>query len=120
MDGGERAVLFDRFRGVLPKTKGEGTHFLIPILQRPYVMDVRTRPRSLSSITGTKGTKKQSHLNHGRFFSDLQMVNMTVRVLSKPNEKTLPTIFQVSVLKPARYSFCRIWVWIGMKESCRP
>jgi len=49
-------VLFDRFRGVLSTTTGEGTHFLIPILQKPYLMDVRTRPRSISSVTGTKGT----------------------------------------------------------------
>ena len=30
VDGGQRAVLFDRFRGVLDDTVGEGTHFLIP------------------------------------------------------------------------------------------
>ena len=33
VDGGERAVIFDRFRGVLPKTVGEGTHFRIPFIQ---------------------------------------------------------------------------------------
>lgn len=32
VDGGERAVIFDRFRGVLPKTVGEGTHFKIPFI----------------------------------------------------------------------------------------
>ena len=30
VDGGERAVIFDRFRGVLPKTVAEGTHFRSP------------------------------------------------------------------------------------------
>jgi len=34
---------------------GEGTHFLIPWLQKPYIYDVRTRPRSITSVTGTKG-----------------------------------------------------------------
>ena len=33
VDGGERVVLFDRFRGVLPKTVKEGTHFKIPFIQ---------------------------------------------------------------------------------------
>ena len=33
VDGGERAVIFDRFRGVLPKVIGEGTHFRIPLIQ---------------------------------------------------------------------------------------
>jgi prohibitin 1 len=79
VDGGHRAVLFDRFRGVLDQTAGEGTHFLIPVLQKPYIFDIRTRPRSITSVTGTK---------------DLQMVNLTLRVLSRPDAEKLPTIFQ--------------------------
>ena len=55
VDGGHRAVIFDRFRGVLDKTAGEGTHFIIPWIQTPYIFDVRTRPRSITSVTGTKG-----------------------------------------------------------------
>ncbi|XP_058187284.1 prohibitin-3, mitochondrial [Rhododendron vialii] len=79
VDGGQRAVLFDRFRGVIDDTVGEGTHFLIPWLQRPYIFDIRTRPHTFSSISGTK---------------DLQMVNLTLRVLSRPEEAQLPRIFQ--------------------------
>ena len=41
---GTDAVMFDRFRGVLPKAIGEGTHFLIPFVQRPTVYDIRTFP----------------------------------------------------------------------------
>ena len=33
VDGGHRAVIFDRFRGVLPDVKGEGTHLRIPFIQ---------------------------------------------------------------------------------------
>lgn len=69
VDGGERAVLFDRFRGVIDETIGEGTHFLIPWLQKPFIFDIRTRPHTFSSVSGTK---------------DLQMVNLTLRVLSRP------------------------------------
>ncbi|GMH45350.1 hypothetical protein BSKO_13307 [Bryopsis sp. KO-2023] len=79
VDGGEKAVIFDRIRGVLQETSGEGTHFVIPVLQMPNIMDIRTRPRSLSSVTGTK---------------DLQMVNMTLRILSKPSSEQLPVIYQ--------------------------
>lgn len=78
VDGGHKAVLFDRFRGVLDETVGEGTHLLVPWLQKPYIFDVRTRPRSITSVTGTK---------------DLQMVNLTLRVLSKPETESLPRIF---------------------------
>eukprot|EP00238_Polyblepharides_amylifera_P014904 CAMPEP_0196579168 /NCGR_PEP_ID=MMETSP1081-20130531/17994_1 /TAXON_ID=36882 /ORGANISM="Pyramimonas amylifera, Strain CCMP720" /LENGTH=280 /DNA_ID=CAMNT_0041898643 /DNA_START=95 /DNA_END=937 /DNA_ORIENTATION=- len=79
VDGGERAVLFDRLQGVMPDTKSEGMHFLIPWLQSPTIFDIRTRPRSISSVTGTK---------------DLQMVNITLRVLSKPDVDHLPDIFK--------------------------
>ncbi|CAN6572368.1 unnamed protein product [Malus baccata var. baccata] len=79
VDGGQRAVLFDRFRGVIDDTIGEGTHFLIPWLQKPYIFDIRTRPHTFSSVSGTK---------------DLQMVNLTLRVLSRPEVARLPQIFK--------------------------
>ncbi|KAL3644016.1 Prohibitin-3, mitochondrial [Castilleja foliolosa] len=79
VDGGQRAVLFDRFRGVIDDTVGEGTHFLIPWLQKPYIFDIRTRPHTFSSVSGTK---------------DLQMVNLTLRVLSRPEVNRLPEIFK--------------------------
>jgi prohibitin 1 len=30
VDGGQRALIFDRFKGVKPDIKGEGLHFIIP------------------------------------------------------------------------------------------
>lgn len=55
VDAGERAVIFDRFRGVLDEVEGEGTHFRIPWVQTPHIMDIRTRPHTIASVTGTKG-----------------------------------------------------------------
>jgi prohibitin 1 len=55
VDGGHRAVIFDRFQGIKPDVIGEGTHFMVPWLHRPIIFDIRTRPRSIPSITGTKG-----------------------------------------------------------------
>lgn len=55
VDGGERAVIFDRFRGVLPHVVGEGTHFLIPWVQRPVIFSVRSKPRRIPVVTGSKG-----------------------------------------------------------------
>ena len=79
VDGGERAVIFDRFRGVLEKVVGEGTHFRIPYVQYPNMFDIRTSPRIINTTTGTK---------------DLQMVNIALRVLSRPVPEKLPEIFQ--------------------------
>ena len=55
VEGGHRAVIFDRFRGVLPNVSGEGTHFIIPWVQRPIVFDIRSRPRNVPVTTGSKG-----------------------------------------------------------------
>lgn len=52
---------------------------MVPILQRPIIYDVRTRPRVISTATGTK---------------DLQIVNVTLRVLSKPDTKRLSHIYR--------------------------
>lgn len=79
VDGGFRAVMFDRLRGVQSGVKGEGTHFRIPWLQTPHIFDVRIRPRNISSATGTK---------------DLQVVTINLRVLSQPDKDMLPQIFQ--------------------------
>lgn len=78
--GGSRAVIFDRLTGVQEKVIGEGTHFLIPWLQRSIIFDVRTKPRNISTTTGSK---------------DLQMVSLTLRVLHRPEVPNLPKIYQV-------------------------
>jgi prohibitin 1 len=79
VDAGQRAVIFDQFQGVKEKVYDEGTHFRIPVIQRPVIYDVRTRPRVISSTTGTK---------------DLQMVQVSLRVLFKPDVDKLPTIYK--------------------------
>ena len=80
VDGGERAVMYDLLRGgVMPNVVGEGTHFLIPFVQRPIVIDVRTKPREIPSITGTK---------------DLQMVNIKLRVLWRPIVEEMPKLYR--------------------------
>lgn len=77
--GGERAVIFDRFSGVQQKVVGEGLNFIIPWLQRPIIYDVRTRPRTINTSTGSK---------------DLQTISLTLRVLHRPDVPKLPQIYQ--------------------------
>ncbi|KAH0558457.1 Prohibitin-1, subunit of the prohibitin complex (Phb1p-Phb2p) [Trichoglossum hirsutum] len=77
--GGTRAVIFDRLSGVQDTVVNEGTHFLIPWLQKSIIYDVRTKPRNISTTTGSK---------------DLQMVSLTLRVLHRPEVKMLPKIYQ--------------------------
>ncbi|KAI9592976.1 proteolysis and peptidolysis-like protein [Syncephalis fuscata] len=79
VDGGQRAVKYSRFFGVQKQVYAEGTHFNIPWVETPVIYDVRAKPRNISSLTGTK---------------DLQMVNITCRVLSRPIVGELPTIYR--------------------------
>ncbi|ONH65723.1 Prohibitin-2 [Cyberlindnera fabianii] len=79
VDGGHRAIVYSRVGGVQSQIYNEGTHFAIPWLQTPIIYDVRAKPRNVASLTGTK---------------DLQMVNITCRVLSRPEVSALPNIYR--------------------------
>jgi prohibitin 1 len=70
--------MFDRFAGIKPEVVGEGTHFMIPWVQRPIIYDIRARPKNIPTITGSK---------------DLQNVNITLRILFRPRPSSLPNIY---------------------------
>merc|ERR1712200_289473 len=57
----------------------EGLHFRVPWFQYPIIYDIRARPRKITSPTGSK---------------DLQMVNISLRVLSRPDSGNLPVLHQ--------------------------
>ncbi|KAL1970174.1 hypothetical protein VTN77DRAFT_6579 [Rasamsonia byssochlamydoides] len=79
VDGGHRAIKYSRISGVKKEIYNEGTHFKIPWIETPIIYDVRAKPRNVASLTGTK---------------DLQMVNITCRVLSRPRIDALPQIYR--------------------------
>lgn len=75
--------MYDRIRGVLDQPVGEGTHFRVPWLQTPNIMDIRTRPRTISSVTGTKGTMRTSVLKDMRFAPGSQADASQIAVQTK-------------------------------------
>ncbi|PAV17140.1 proteolysis and peptidolysis-related protein [Pyrrhoderma noxium] len=79
VDGGHRAIKYTRLNGVTEEIYNEGTHIRIPWFETPILFDIRAKPRNVASLTGTK---------------DLQMVNITCRVLSRPSIQALPTIYR--------------------------
>ncbi|KAK5124370.1 Prohibitin-2, subunit of the prohibitin complex (Phb1p-Phb2p) [Meristemomyces frigidus] len=79
VDGGHRAIKYTRLGGVSKEIFNEGTHLRIPWFETPIDYDVRAKPRNIPSLTGTK---------------DLQMVNITCRVLSRPRVDALPQIYR--------------------------
>jgi prohibitin 2 len=79
VQGGHRAVVFNRLTGMKDETYGEGLNFNIPWFEKPTIFDVRTRPVNLQTLTGSK---------------DLQMVTIAIRVLHKPNPNRLVDIYR--------------------------
>nr|CAB3264824.1 prohibitin-like [Phallusia mammillata] len=78
VDAGCRGVIFDRFSGVKQTVSDEGTHFLIPLIQKPIIFDCKAQPRNIPVVTGSK---------------DLQNVHITLRILFRPKPSKLPGIF---------------------------
>ncbi|XP_004365790.1 prohibitin-2 [Capsaspora owczarzaki ATCC 30864] len=79
VDQGHRAIIFSRLGGVKDEVYAEGLHFKVPWFHHPIDFDVRSKPHRITSLTGSK---------------DLQMVNITIRVLSRPNVNQLATVFR--------------------------
>ena len=66
-------------KGHAVQTYSEGTHLIVPWFERSYIFDVRARPNTISSTSGSR---------------DLQMVNVSLRVLTKPNALRLQEIYR--------------------------
>lgn len=79
VDGGHRGIIFSRIGGVQDEIYPEGLHFRIPWFQYPIIYDIRSKPRKITSPTGSK---------------DLQTVNLTLRVLARPEVNSLPKIYR--------------------------
>lgn len=77
VEPGHKAVMFNRVRGVKQQILDEGLHFRMPWFEWPTMYNCRARPRTVRSPSGTR---------------DLQMVDITLRILYKPHAHALPTI----------------------------
>mmetsp|Transcript_6679 Transcript_6679/g.20616 ORF Transcript_6679/g.20616 Transcript_6679/m.20616 type:complete len:289 (-) Transcript_6679:295-1161(-) len=79
VEGGHRAIVFNRLMGIKENVYEEGTHIMLPWFERPILYDVRARPSLISSTSGSK---------------DLQMVNIGLRVLTRPDPSRLPEMYR--------------------------
>jgi len=80
VDAGHLALKYSRITGVGERPFREGVHIRIPWLERPIIFDVRSRPKEMTSLTGSR---------------DLQMVNISLRAISKPDIAQLPGIYRM-------------------------
>jgi len=79
VDAGHMSVKYNRLSGVGSQTYREGLHLLVPWFERAIVFDVRARPHTMTSLTGSR---------------DLQMVNISLRALCRPDTTALPRIYR--------------------------
>jgi prohibitin 2 len=79
VEAGHLALTYNRLKGVGAAVHREGLNFIIPWFERPIIYDIRARPHTMTSLTGSK---------------DLQMVNIQLRCLAKPDPGRLPEIYR--------------------------
>ncbi|URE10970.1 Mitochondrial prohibitin complex protein 2 [Musa troglodytarum] len=78
VEGGHRDIGFNRIYGIKDKVYPEGTHLMVPWLERPIIYDVRAWPQLVETTSGSR---------------DLQMVKIGLPVLTWPFADCLPTIY---------------------------
>ena len=71
--------MYNRIGGVGDAVVEEGYRFRIPWFQRPIIYDIRSKARPFASKTGTK---------------DLQTVDISLRILYRPDATRLPQIYR--------------------------
>lgn len=79
VEGGHRGIMYSRISGIQDDIVEEGFHFRLPWFQRPIIYDIRAKPHTFMSPTGTK---------------DLQTVDISLRVLYRPNSSKLPQLYR--------------------------
>jgi len=79
VEAGHLAIKYNRWSGVQQGTYREGVHFLVPWFERPIIFEVRARAHQMSSLTGSR---------------DLQMVNVSLRCLFKPDVNKLQEMYR--------------------------
>jgi len=79
VEAGHKAIVYSRFSGIKPNVYGEGIKFKLPWVEREVIYNARAIERQVRSHTGSK---------------DLQMIDITISVLSKPNPDVLPDLYR--------------------------
>ena len=62
VEGGHRAIIFGRIGGIKPHIMAEGLHFRLPWFEYPIIYDIRAKPRTMSSPTGSKDLQMVSEI----------------------------------------------------------
>ncbi|MBW3636249.1 MAG: prohibitin family protein [Armatimonadetes bacterium] len=110
---GQRAVLFSLRGGTLSRQLGEGTHFIVPFVQKPIFYDVRTQTYTMSAISWEGETKGDDSLT--ALTADGQEVKIDVSVRYHPDankiyqlHKSIGVDYANKIIRPAARSAARV------------
>lgn len=97
---GHNGIVYNRIGGLNEtKVMTEGLNFVIPWFQRAIIYDVRTRPQLINSQSGSKGMMLyitcMCIILLIDMSSDLQMVQIGIRVLYRPSAKMFPNMYRL-------------------------
>lgn len=77
---GQIGIVYNRIGGISETRRCfEGMNFIVPWFQRAIVYDVKTRPQLINTQSGSK---------------DLQMIQISLRILFRPNPNKLPFVYR--------------------------
>ncbi|MGE3726542.1 MAG: prohibitin family protein [Candidatus Sericytochromatia bacterium] len=91
---GERAVIFDNFRGVLPGVRGEGMTFVLPFVQKAIKYDIKTQTFNVgtSDAEQTSGGYNEPAIEART--ADGQTVQVELSVRFQPHTDQLSKLHQ--------------------------
>lgn len=89
VSAGERAVIFDNFRGVLPDVRNEGMTFVLPFVQKAVRYDVRTQTYNIGTNDADPNNRGNSEASIEARTKDGQTVLVELSVRFQPIEEDL-------------------------------
>ena len=112
---GARSVVFSLTSGVWEEQLDEGFHFLLPVVQRPFIYDVRTQTYSMSRVHWEGEVRGDDSLT--ALTSDGQTVSVDISVRFRPDHenvwrlhKEVGTDYVNKILRPEIRSQTRVAV----------
>lgn len=91
---GERAVIFDNFRGVLPGVRGEGMTFVLPFVQKAIKYDVKTQTYNIGTSDADQSSGGFNEPAIEARTADGQTVQVELSVRFQPKEDELYKLHQ--------------------------
>jgi prohibitin 2 len=91
---GERAVIFDNFRGVLPGVRGEGMTFVMPFVQKAIKYDIKTQTFNVGTSDAEQTTGGYNEPAIEARTADGQTVQVELSVRFQPKDNELAKLHQ--------------------------